>query len=374
MSRRTLNSIVFPGLPDTYVVETPEAAAALASERYAGVDLTVKFADEIADYADEWAWIKARITAGNYEGLNVHDFIPVTCTNGYILKPEIAGFDTYRGAGNPEVGRHVDFITKDSWPDTFQYNPVNNNNGFRFVFTGDGSTKDFVCDKTASNFNGATFTGYPYEINRVMTGTTEVTSGWSYDNTTGTLHFNTAPKSGASIEAQSAIAFFASNAYAFLNSLKTVVPNSTTFDGDLKDVDYTNGGVYSKLPQKLRNVIAGNNKAWPTRCKASALQSNADSYKMATSLPLWLPDEMEVYGTPMFGTGTYEKWYGRQYPCFQDGNRKKGSGNGGSRAGWWLAVANASTTSVCTVSYYGNANNNSAPTSFRGPVCFRITA
>lgn len=27
---------------------------------YPGVDLTVKFADEIKNYSDEWAWIKAR--------------------------------------------------------------------------------------------------------------------------------------------------------------------------------------------------------------------------------------------------------------------------------------------------------------------------
>ena len=33
---------------------------------YPGVDLTVKHAEEIASYDNVWAWIKARITAGNY--------------------------------------------------------------------------------------------------------------------------------------------------------------------------------------------------------------------------------------------------------------------------------------------------------------------
>lgn len=350
-----------------------ETAYAVASDRYEGVDLTVKFADEIANFSDEWAWIKNRISARNYNGLNVHDYIPTTCLNGYLIKPEIAGFDPYIGSGSPEIGKHIDFITKDCWPDTFQYNPANNNNGFQFIFTGDGSTTDFICDKNASNFTEATFTGHPYEINRVLNRTTEVTSGWSYDNTTGTLHFNTAPESGATISAQSAIALFASNAYAYLNSLKTVVPNSTVYNGDLKDVDYTNGGIYSKLPQKLKNVISGKNYAWPTRCKASALQSNADNYKWATSLPLWLPDEMEVYGCPLFATGTYEKWFGRQYECFRNGNRKKGSGNGGGRAYWWLSVAGASTTYVCYVGNNGTAYNSPASTGYRGPVCFRIT-
>ena len=38
---------------------------------YEGVDLTQKFASEIANYSDEWAWIKARIQAGNFKGIYV---------------------------------------------------------------------------------------------------------------------------------------------------------------------------------------------------------------------------------------------------------------------------------------------------------------
>ena len=43
---------------------------------YPGVDLTVKHAEEIASYDNVWAWIKARITAGNYSQIHVADYIP----------------------------------------------------------------------------------------------------------------------------------------------------------------------------------------------------------------------------------------------------------------------------------------------------------
>ena len=96
---------------------------------YDGVDLTQKFASEIANYSDEWAWIKARIQAGNLKGICVCDYIPITCSNGYILKAQIAGINTYKGYGNPQVGNHIDFICKELWNDVHVMNKVNYNNG-----------------------------------------------------------------------------------------------------------------------------------------------------------------------------------------------------------------------------------------------------
>ena len=96
---------------------------------YDGVDLTVKHAKEIEDYASPWSWIKARIAAGNFSQLHVGDYIPFTTTNGRTFQAQIAGINTYKGYGNPEVGNHIDFITRELWPDTFQMNLVNFNNG-----------------------------------------------------------------------------------------------------------------------------------------------------------------------------------------------------------------------------------------------------
>lgn len=96
---------------------------------YDGVDLTVKHAKEIENYASPWSWIKARIAAGNFSQLHVGDYIPFTTTNGRTFQAQIAGINTYKGYGNTEVGNHIDFITRELWPDTFQMNLVNFNNG-----------------------------------------------------------------------------------------------------------------------------------------------------------------------------------------------------------------------------------------------------
>ena len=98
-------------------------------QTYVGQDLTVKFADEIKGYSDEWAWVKARRNAGNYAGMQVNDYIPITCSNGYVLKAQIAGINTYTGYGDQQVGNHIDFICKELWNDLHAMNKVNYNNG-----------------------------------------------------------------------------------------------------------------------------------------------------------------------------------------------------------------------------------------------------
>lgn len=96
---------------------------------YPGVDLTTQFASEIAGYSDPWAWIKARIRAGDFSKLHVADYIPVTCTNGTKFNARIAGINTYKGYGDTAVGNHIDFISASVWPTTFKMNLKNFNNG-----------------------------------------------------------------------------------------------------------------------------------------------------------------------------------------------------------------------------------------------------
>ena len=98
-------------------------------QTYVGQDLTVKFADEIKGYTDAWAWMKARKNNGDYKGLHVGDYIPITCSNGYVLKAQIAGINTYTGYGDQQVGNHIDFICKELWNDLHVMNKVNYNNG-----------------------------------------------------------------------------------------------------------------------------------------------------------------------------------------------------------------------------------------------------
>ena len=98
-------------------------------QTYVGQDITVKFADEIKGYTDAWAWMKARKNNGDYKGLHVGDYIPITCSNGYVLKAQIAGINTYTGYGDQQVGNHIDFICKELWNDLHVMNKVNYNNG-----------------------------------------------------------------------------------------------------------------------------------------------------------------------------------------------------------------------------------------------------
>ena len=95
---------------------------------YKGRNLVTVFASEIAKYSDEWAWIRARIKAANYEGIYVGDYIPVTM-NKEVVNMQVAGIDTYYNTTDQAVGHHIDFISKDCFTETIQWNTTNNNNG-----------------------------------------------------------------------------------------------------------------------------------------------------------------------------------------------------------------------------------------------------
>lgn len=100
--------------------------AKLAGGVYAGVDLTEKFASEVG--SDPWAWIKGRIQTGNYSGIHVGDWIPFTA-GGNTYNAQVAGIDTYRNSGSSAIGRHIDFICRELWPEAHPQNMKNYNNG-----------------------------------------------------------------------------------------------------------------------------------------------------------------------------------------------------------------------------------------------------
>lgn len=98
------------------------------SRIYRGRNLVTVFAEEIKGYDDEWAWIRARIKAENYEGIYVGDYIPVTMNNETV-NMQVAGIDCYYRTTDQELGHHIDFISKDCFTETVQWNTTNNNNG-----------------------------------------------------------------------------------------------------------------------------------------------------------------------------------------------------------------------------------------------------
>lgn len=99
---------------------------------YQGEDLSIKHASEInvSPYnGDVWKWIQARIKLANWSGIFVGDYIQFACTNGYNIKAEISGIDTYYRYGNTQTPHHIDFISRDCWPDAHQFNRSDYNNG-----------------------------------------------------------------------------------------------------------------------------------------------------------------------------------------------------------------------------------------------------
>lgn len=109
--------------------ETADIIGLSGDHIYPGIDLTQKHAAEIAGYANPWAWIKARIAAKDFSQIHVEDYIPFTTTNNRTFQAQIGGINTYCGYGDAEIKPHIDFITRELWPDAFQMNKVNINNG-----------------------------------------------------------------------------------------------------------------------------------------------------------------------------------------------------------------------------------------------------
>lgn len=279
---------------------------------YGGIDLTQKFATEIAaaPYSgDEWAWIKARITAGDYSGIRINDYIPVTA-NGNSYKARIMGINTYTGYGDTAVGNHIDWIFEELWPTKHPVNPVAYNNG--------------------TKFGDAEATEYPW---------------------------------------------LASDLYLFVNSLSGTVASDTTAGGGTGTaVNYTADGIYYYLPQKLKNVIIQKRAFLTKRYSESGKINNPNSCGWENAGYIWLPTECEVYGCGVWGNTSYEKnGFAVQYPYFV-GNMNRVKKRSGDRNGWWLLSAYSGSASYwCAVSNYGHAvYYSTANTGTTVPVCFRI--
>ena len=99
------------------------------------------------------------------------------------------------------------------------------------------------------------------------------------------------------------------------------------------------------------------------------------SWAWADRGKLFLPEEREVYGAPVWQTASYEagNLY-NQWPIFAGSARHimKGSGNGGGRCTWWLETA-PTATSFASVNSYGYADYNYASNANRVPLCFLFT-
>lgn len=107
-----------------------DAALKMANGTYEGVNLKVKFENEIErDYAgEEWTWIQQRIKNENFDGLNIGDYIPFTAASTEY-HAQIAGINTYKSYGYFQVPAHIDFISDKLWYQRYAMGLVDFNNG-----------------------------------------------------------------------------------------------------------------------------------------------------------------------------------------------------------------------------------------------------
>lgn len=171
-----------------------------------------------------------------------------------------------------------------------------------------------------------------------------------------------------------------SELYAKLNNLQMQVPSTAAATPGVITVDFRNNGILGTLPEALRDVIVQKRALIPHRHTAGALLIDDNSWSWRDIGYLWLPSEMEVYGTNMWGslvpaTPGHSMGGFQQYPIFANNmKRVKHAGKGGARAWWWLLSARGGVSTLfCSVSGNGFASSANASTAAgRVPLCFRI--
>ena len=339
------------------------------NETYSGVDLTVKFASEIstAPYSgDPWAWIKARIQAGNFAGIHVCDYIPFVA-NGNTMTAQVAGINSYKGYGDTEVGNHIDFISRELWPVTKAVNAVNWNNGLIPIetVTTDGTTTVYTLTKQMDSISNV-------KQNNV------VITGWAYNQTTYTLTFTTAPAAGSIVVTGTGTEspWLASDLYLWLNSMSGHIANDTAVPPTtaIKRVDYTDDGVYNYLPQNLKDVIVEKRYYGEKRYSNSSLRTSSNTAGWYNIGKLWLPNEVEICGHDVFSSTPFSiAGAMAMYPIFEKQNNVK---RRNSRLNWWTAnTANSSSGNWIAISANGNFYSTPASGSSGNvyvPVCFRV--
>lgn len=140
-----------------------------------------------------------------------------------------------------------------------------------------------------------------------------------------------------------------------------------------------NDTVYATLPEDLKGYIIQKRALLESRYSSAGALTESSGWAWNDMGYLWLPTEVEVFGTAHWsqkGYGSAGGGCNKQYPIFI-GNSKhliKGAGNGGGRCYWWeCSPSSGDSTYVCSVVSSGRAGSNSASyTYIYAPLCFRI--
>lgn len=286
---------------------------------YKGVDLEVKFASEIAQYGNVYAWLNARKNAGNYDGIHIGDYFHTSLKAGTIagysipaqnFKCRIIGLNTYKSCADNAIGNMI-YVSTDEVIDTpIKWNPTDNNNG-----------------------------------------TNNIKSPW-----------------------------LASAMYAILNGVNNY-DTSSGYNKAAHGAN-GGAGIISLLPSELQAVLKQKRNILDERYSASGLLTGGTGWNWADMGKLWLPNEIEVYGCGIRSNvcQTQGFWFPEaglsiQFPWFANNceNRIKRRIDNG-RCIWWLSpVASYNSTYVCGVHISGYASSYAATiATIYAPLCFCI--
>ncbi len=168
--------------------------------------------------------------------------------------------------------------------------------------------------------------------------------------------------------------FMASELYMWMNGLKGNVVNGTGTNPPVISVDHSLDGGWTRLPATLRAVIIKKKVLMPVRYSATATLNDDTNYVIKEVGPLWLPSEMEVFGTTHFSTRGWGSGCHNPYPLFQDTRHKvKGLGDGGPSVDWWSCSSRGSSSrDIVVINRNGAANVIGANSAYFIPLCFRI--
>lgn len=138
-------------------------------------------------------------------------------------------------------------------------------------------------------------------------------------------------------------------------------------------------GVFATLPADLKPCIIEKRALLESRYSAAGELDSDNNFAWNNMGKLWLPTEVEVFGHHAWSEPGYAAGGGGcnlQYPIFYGGAKHiiKGAGNGGRRCPRWEASASrGSSTHICIVGTYGDANSYWASgAGVFAPLCFRI--
>lgn len=128
-------------------------------------------------------------------------------------------------------------------------------------------------------------------------------------------------------------------------------------------------GIIDLIPVGLKNVLKQKRQLLDQRYSANGLLTYSTNWAWGDMGLLWLPNEIEVYGTQVrsnlgYGNGYWNPEAGLsiQFPYFANNCERRISYNSsGSRCDWWLsAPASGHSTGVCFVSSHGYASHATA--------------